>query len=96
MRAFQLWQLSLPFQHSRLPASRQWVYWPGSTFTYVVILDDLGDEVTGVRQVGNDGHPHAQNQDIGVLLEKALHQRLKQHSLVITKSMHIATGRYTE
>ena len=46
----------------------------------LVVSDDLADEVAGVGEVAHDGHPHAQNQDVGVLLQQALHHGLIQHS----------------
>ena len=46
----------------------------------LVVSDDLADEVAGVGEVAHDGHPHAQHQDVGVLLQQALHHGLVQHS----------------
>lgn len=42
---------------------------------YPVVLDDLGDEVAG-GQVVADGHPHAQGQSGGIVLQQILHKSL--------------------
>lgn len=42
---------------------------------YPVVLDDLGDEVAG-GQVVADGHPHAQGQGGGIVLQQILHESL--------------------
>jgi hypothetical protein len=46
--------------------------------TYLLVLDNLGDEVALVQQVCHNGHAHPQGQHIGVLLEQALHHRLNE------------------
>ena len=52
----------------------------GACQAHLVILDDLGDEVAGVGEVAHDGHAHAQDEDVGVLAQQALHQRLHAHT----------------
>ncbi len=53
----------------------------------LVVSDDLADEVAGVGEVSHDGHPHAQHQDVGVLLQQALHHRLA-HACTCFSQLH--------
>lgn len=59
---------------------------------HLVVLDDLGDEVARVCQVGADWHTHPQDQNVGILLQQALHQGLHlSHRFLVRQGVSCAT-----